>query len=150
MKVLGIGTIIEFKDCKLNGKPLDETHVDRISTINLHLDGHAEYWTELYPELCGVEPNIHQDRIVAHYNYKPFIKPDNLPIIPANIGELISFTWDDNKRLYGIVKEAYNIIDSSGTYDWRMTVGTENYYLCGDETEYYKIRIEKVADDRYS
>ncbi len=146
MKILGLGTIIEFKDKKINDEVSGKTYVDRISSINLHLDGHAEYWTELYPECNGVEPCITADRIVAHYKYNLFNKPDDLPIIPANVGELISYTWDDNKRLCGVVKEVYNIIDSSGVFDWRMTVGTDSHYLCGDEAEDYKIRIEKVAE----
>lgn len=150
MKVLGLGSIIEFNDQnRKTGKISDTTYVDRISTINLHLDGSVEYWTELYPESSS-EPKIGPARITRVIEEVEFKKPDNLPIIPASVGELISFIWDNNKRLYGIVNEAYNIIDSSGVYDWRLSVGEENYYLCGDEEviEGYNIRIERVADAR--
>lgn len=147
MEVLGIGTVIEFNDCnRKTGKISDTTYVDRISAINLHSDGTAMYWTELYPESTS-EPEIGTDRIIRVIEEIEFNKPYNLPTIPANVGELISFILDDNKRQYGIVSEAYNIIDKSGTYDWRMLVGEENYYLCGDEEEDYKIKIERVADE---
>ena len=147
MNVLGLGSIIEFNGMDSDSNKITgEAYVDIVTTVNLQLDGSAKYWTRMYPEVNGEEHEISPDRITRVVEHKLFTKPDNLPIIPFNIGDLISFIWDNEKRVYGIVSEAYNIIDKSGTYDWRMVVGEEHYYLCGDEEADYKIRIERVAN----